>query len=138
MTQKWLRWATAPVVALGLLITLPATSYAGRPAQSSAHHESLDQWRAKRHAIEVTFRHSVLLARESFRAATGAHSTAANRFAARTAFEAAIAEAAAVRASALIALGPNPDRSSDGTKHHHTALARDVSLTPTHVRLTDR
>lgn len=134
MTQKWLRWLAAPFLALGLLVLLPTASFAGSPTASAPQHETLHQWRAKRHAIEVTFRQSVTRARQALHAASGGRTTAANRFAARTAFEAAIAQAAAARATALIALGPNPTKSSDGVDHH-PANPRRGDITPPHVRI---
>ncbi|HEY7930936.1 MAG TPA: hypothetical protein VIC81_01575 [Acidimicrobiales bacterium] len=114
------------VVALsgvGVIGTVGAASGVGTTKLVSAHQHAatpatkFQQWVVKRQAIATTFRNAVASARAAYNAARAAATTSADRYAARTTFDAAIAQAAEARSAALIALGPPPKGGDRGNVH---------------------
>lgn len=101
--------------ALAHASTLSA-KHAGSHAAGSTFRAELRAWSAKRHDIATTFRAAVASARSTFDSAKARATTSADRYAAITAFAAAIALAAENRSAALIALGPAPSNPNATTR----------------------
>ncbi len=105
--------AIAPALANG---APPSAKHHGSNAAGATYRSELRAWVAKRQAIATTFRAAVASARSAFDSAKAQAKTSADRYAASTAFVAAIALAAENRSAALIALGPAPTN-PNGTSH---------------------
>ncbi|MDE3008424.1 MAG: hypothetical protein KGI14_05280 [Acidobacteriota bacterium] len=94
--------AAGSASAFGVLKSAPNHRHAATPGTK------FQQWVLKRQAIATAFRDAVANARAAFNLAKATATTSADRYAARTVFDAAIAQAAEARSAALIALGPPP------------------------------
>lgn len=106
-------------------------------AAGATYRAELRAWVAKRQAIAKTFRVAVASARSDFDSAKAQAKTSADRYAASTAFVAAIALAAKNRSAALIALGPAPTNlhgtSRDGTSTGSKNLGVSIKKSRTYV-----
>ncbi len=124
--------AVAPAFADGA----PANAKHPASAAVRSYRAELRTWLAKRQAIATTFRAAVASARTAFNNAKAQAKTSADRYAASTAFVAAIALAAENRSAALIALGPAPINpngiSRDGTSSSDTHPGVSIKKGRTH------
>ncbi|MDE3044340.1 MAG: hypothetical protein KGJ10_05880 [Acidobacteriota bacterium] len=109
--------AAGSASAFGVSKSAPTHRHAATPGTK------FQQWVLKRQAIATAFRDAVANARAAFNLAKATATTSADRYAARTVFDAAIAQAAEARSAALIALGPPPK--SGGHSNIHITFARN-------------
>ena len=86
----------------------------------------LKLWQDQRQAIANSFRSAVAAARKAFDIAKSQSITSADRYAARTQFDVAIAQAAETRSAQLIALGapPSSDGNANTSNPSHSRSAR--------------
>ena len=103
--------ATSAASAVGTSRFVATHKHAATPG------DKFQQWVLKRQAIATTFRNAVASARATYNMARSIATTSADRYAARTVFDAAIALAAEARSAALIALGPPPKSGNHGNVH---------------------
>ena len=117
----------APALADG---SPPSAKHSHSSATGTTYRAELRAWVGKRRVIARTFRAAVASARSAFDSAKAQAKTSADRYAASTAFVAAIALAAKNRSAALIALGPAPTNphgtSRDGTSTATTNLGVSI------------
>ena len=96
----------------------PSSDTPTKTAPGASYRAQVKLWDSERHVIANTFRSAVAAARRTFNIAKSQAVTSADRYAARTAFEAAIALAAENRSAQLIALGPPPSPSVNADSRH--------------------
>lgn len=95
-------------------------------ADPTNYRAQMKLWEGQRQAIALTFRSAVASARRAFDVAKSQSVTSADRYAARTQFEAAIALAAENRSSQLIALGAPPSPGTGtGSNSHKASQSRN-------------
>lgn len=107
----------------------PRTHHGTSNTANATYRADLHAWVAQRQAIATAFRAAVASARSTFDTAKAQATTSAERYAASTAFVAAIALAAENRSAALTALGPapkNPNGSLGGGTTSTTAVGSSV------------
>ena len=110
--------SVAPALA-GQDNTTTTTAVNVKAGAGTSFHAQLKLWQSQRQAIARTFRSAVASARRAFNVAKSQSVTSADRYAARTQFEAAIALAAENRSTQLIALGSPPSPANSNT-HNST------------------
>lgn len=128
--------SVAPALADGSPLS---AKHAGSNAAGTTYRAEYRAWMMKRHEIATTFRAAVASARSTFDSAKSRAKTSADRYAATTAFAAAIALAAENRSAALIALGPAPTNpngtSRSGTASGNSTLRVSIKKDRHHFRL---
>ena len=125
-----LRGALGVTLSAGLAISCVAPAFAGenttttttttanvKVGAGTSFHAQLKLWQSQRQDIARAFRSAVAAARHAFNIAKSQAVTSADRYAARTQFEAAIALAAENRSTQLIALGSPPSPGTNSTSH---------------------
>jgi len=138
-----LRGAIGAVLSAGLVLSSVAPALAGQDTTTTSvarvqgtsgsnYHTQLRLWESQRRAIADTFRSAVAAARRAFDVAKSQAVTSADRYAARTQFDSAIALAAENRSTQLIALGAPPSpgtgsNSHDSSNSHDTSNSRNTS-----------